>query len=250
MTYTQEQIEKSFDLLPEEVQDKLFTPEVERKVQKIGFESGLLINQIKKLNSLVNFVILGLMDEISLTAECKTAFSLTDDDSKKIVGVIFKEIIAPIEATKAIAIKQKQLYKEVDENSDEIDKNSEHKTPSELKDTTTSIPPRAWEKEPDIAPDNLPTADESADESTDFVSLGTRLGREQGESFLPNLTPKTPAIGDVPAHPFEEKMKRVFATGGQSMHDLELEPIPPPASSFTTTSQPQAPRVDPYRESI
>lgn len=81
----------------------------------------------------------------------------------------------------------------------------------------------------DVAPDNLPTG--------------------ETESFLPNLAPKTNVGTEGEVHPFEEKMKRVFTAGQQSMGDLAIEPSP----QATAVQSPKAPPVykaDPYREAI
>lgn len=96
-------------------------------------------------------------------------------------------------------------------------------------------PQRIWEREPDIAPDNLPTDKEH-------------------ESFLPPIPQKpTKADTDVPSweitptHPFEEKMKKVFTAGQQSMGDLTIEPATPQVTQPDTTRTYHA---DPYREPI
>ncbi|MBI5401028.1 MAG: hypothetical protein HZB12_02860 [Candidatus Yonathbacteria bacterium] len=106
-----------------------------------------------------------------------------------------------------------------------------------------NVPPAS--RMPDVAPDNLPTG-------------------EEPESFLPPLQPKSPNLGvelpsklpSKPAHPFEEKMKRVFTAGQQSMGDLTLEPAPPSESTQPQILVPTAPtsarvyHADPYREPV
>ncbi len=126
------------------------------------------------------------------------------------------------------------------------------------------IPAHIWEKTPDIAPDNLPTG--------------------EPESFLPELTPKSPSpplnpsghtLAPSPLNPFEEKMKKVFTGSIPTNHELSFTPLEvarahseaPPlmviAPSSTTTqnlqrkTSPQIPPsatassyVDPYREAI
>jgi len=95
---------------------------------------------------------------------------------------------------------------------------------------------RAWEKSPEVVPDNLPT-------------------EETAQSFLPNLTPKTTKVDDVPTpvvvvepegHPFEEKMKKVFTAGQQSMGDLTIEQ----AVGVEARKAPPIYHTDPYREPI
>jgi len=92
---------------------------------------------------------------------------------------------------------------------------------------------------PDIAPDNLPT-------------------NEEPESFLPPLLPKPPNLETrrpseevaLPAHPFEEKMKKVFTAGQQSLGDLAIEPSTQPLSATQAPKSPPIYHADPYREPI
>lgn len=87
-------------------------------------------------------------------------------------------------------------------------------------------------RRPDVAPKNLPT-------------------EEGTESFLPPIPLKFGAEGvSAPVHPFEEKMKKVFTAGQQSLGDLAIEP---PSQTPSLTQAPKAPPIyhaDPYREAI
>lgn len=100
------------------------------------------------------------------------------------------------------------------------------------------VPPRVWKKESNIAPDNLPTGE----------PLET-------EPLIPPIPPKnTVSTSETPTHPFEEKMKRVFTAGAQSIEDLSIEPSSPQSAPMPTPSPtPTTPRpaaFDPYREPI
>lgn len=100
---------------------------------------------------------------------------------------------------------------------------------------------RPLEKMPDVAPDNLPTGEiQSLALESDVL--------KPGFGFLPPLIPKTHPSDDASAeegtHPFEEKMKKVFTSGGADISNLEL----PPISATPPPSRPTA--SDPYREAI
>lgn len=104
--------------------------------------------------------------------------------------------------------------------------------PSPDEPVTNIQPERVWEKSPDVAPDNLP--------------VGEAEGIEETSAF-PKLIPKT-RPGDnesvVMPHPFEEKMKKVFTSGGADISELSLPPI---------SGAQEVPRRivnDPYREAI
>ncbi len=276
MNYTQKQIETQFDLLPEVVQDKLFARELERTVQKIGMEAGLLIDQLKKLNALVNYTILGLLSEKEFEVECKQVFSLDENTSKKLSESISREIIIPTEDLRTSAILEQRRKEEEDRELFEEEKQPESLEPvseglpvqnietgneaietEESPVTIPSTPARVWEKEADVAPDNLPIAE---DESVD-----SRLGHP--ESFLPPISSKTPTLDSetknwqeawtpreeklAAAHPFEEKMKKVFTAGQQSIDSLTLEtPTPQSPTTPRAPEPPRTPSTDPYREPI
>lgn len=84
---------------------------------------------------------------------------------------------------------------------------------------------------PDVAPDNLPT-------------------NEGGESLLTPVPSTFGGENEEPTHPFEEKMKKVFSAGQQSMGELTLEA---PSQKTPATQAPKAIptyQADPYREAI
>lgn len=299
-TFTREQIATAFEALPEMTQDILFTPAVEHNVQKVGMDAGLLIDQLKTLNSLVNYVILGLLSEKEFAVECQQTFATTEDATKKLTEAASREIFTPNEELRVKAMleerkkdeREKELFGEpLTETHSEttiesplektggpslgeeptvgldnqhlgasneapttqseeslqppLSENINSRTaqmggngpmaPSLQAPTAPAPTPRIWEREPDIAPDNLPTD-------------------EGPESFLPPIpqkpleaTDEVPSWDITPAHPFEEKMRKVFTAGQQSMGDLTIEPatpqIAPPDTSRTY-------HADPYREPI
>lgn len=94
----------------------------------------------------------------------------------------------------------------------------------------------------DVPPDNLPVAEEVAPLMPPIPSKA------------PNLEVEPPSEGGVePAHPFEEKMKKVFTAGQQSMGDLTIEPTTSSSIVPAVPDVPPPPRIyhaDPYREPI
>lgn len=218
MNYTDEQIEMAFDSLPEEIQDMLFSSEIE---QKISVSTGLPVDKVKVLNGITNFTIMGLIAEKDLETEIKNGLNLSSSQEKEITEKIMLEILKPIIDLKAKAITEQ---KEAEERNKEVEIESEEKeTDVEPLPTTNyqlqtpQIPPRSGEKITDVAPGNLPI-------------------EETTSSFLPNLAPKTmrQALPEGES-PFEEKMKKVF-TGST-----------PQGANLSAVGSAQA---DPYREPI
>jgi len=217
---------------------------------------------VKKLNAMVNFVILGLLSEDDFTAKCQETLGLTAEDTAELGQIISREIFIPMEEIRVASIeKQKreeeedrELFGEVPDtifekrvpSLDEMESAQEESLLPEapMEGETFVLPAevpapgmiypdatstKIWERSPEVVPQNLPT-------------------EETTESFLPNLTPKTtepePTLVASPeVHPFEEKMQKVFTAGQQSMGDLTI-----------TQAVAQAPRPaslgDPYREPI
>lgn len=220
-TFTREQITPAFETLPKVTQDILFTPEIEHGVQKIGLEAGLLIDQLKNLNTIVNYAILGLLSEEELVMECKQIFNLDESVSKKLIESISREILLPNKE-----MRDKALLIEKEAEKIALEEKGEQAPPQ-----TAQEPAKVWEKAPDVAPDNLPIA-------------------EEGEPPLPQITPTFGRMETegTATHPFEEKLKKVFTAGQQSMGELTIEP-----TATQETTAPDAPRIyhaDPYRETI
>lgn len=246
MNYTDEQIEKQFTLLSEEVQGKLFSPEIERSVQKIGVSEGLLIDQLKRLNTLTNLVILEILSKGDFLSECQQVFGIDQKTAENIWEAISRDVLSSLEKLKMQALHAKVLREREEKESEGILTN-ELATAESTIAITPPAQPRPPEKMADIAPDNLPT-------------------EETVESFLPNLAPKTVSqgpIADDETPLFEQKMKKVFTGTSVSSGDLALEnPLTPTQSSQPPIPQkersaPPPPRVppvssagDPYREPI
>lgn len=264
MNYTNEQIRQAIELLPEEIQDMLFSPENERAVQKIGIENGLLINQLKTLNGIVNFSIMGLVPEDDVAGMIVKELSIPESQAKEIAEKVSTEMIKPanelkkkllaeqkIKEEKAQAEALEEQRREAEEAEEAEKENAEETEEVESGDEETTLEgvppaplvpnvPRA-PRAPDIAPDNLPTG--------------------ETEPLLPPLAPKPANLEVEPPseHPFEEKMKRVFTAGQQSMGELTLEPASQnfPQENLGGQAAPPVPTPDtarlshdPYREPV
>lgn len=224
MNYTDEQITLAFDKLPRGVQDVVFSPGIEQKVQKICTEAGFNADQAKKLTGLVNFVIMDLTSQQEFSTSAEKELSITSEIANRLSVDVSREIFASIEAMETQSKKEEKIY--------EINSLNEEGEASISEESIPEIPDIKTIKAPDVAPDNLPTD-------------------EEGESLLPPIPLKFGAEGvSAPAHPFEEKMKKVFTAGQQSLGDLAIEP---PSQTSSPTQAPKAPPIfhaDPYREPI
>ncbi|MDO8604109.1 MAG: hypothetical protein Q7K40_01750 [bacterium] len=239
-TYTKEQLIEAVDALPNELRGVLFSSNLERDVQKIGMDSGLLIDQLKELNTLVNYVILGLVSKEELETECQKNLSLNEEVVRSLVQTLDREIFASIEAMEAQEKKEQEFYGEneklTEENTDSVP--NVPSVPSVP--NVPLVPPTPHPL--DIAPDNLPVAEEVL-------------------PLIPPLQPKTLSLSrmeprsahvekEEAPHPFEEKMKRVFTAGKQEMGELAIEP-PTAQMGGNEPLPPSRPlRADPYREAI
>lgn len=227
-----EQVEENFALLPDEVQEMVYSPMLELKTEKIALDAGLKREQLKDFNSMVNSMILGLLPEKDFITECQKEFGIQREVAEKIDKVVSDEILSPIETIKIKTIREKA--RQVSENVPE--------TP-EVAEVAPTEAPRV--QAPGAVPFNLPT--------------------EEVESFLPKLTPKpvTLAPAEQPAvHPFEEKMKSVFTAEmapakeettpvRSASDDIALVGLTPDSQQQTSGAPTSSSyRVDPYREAI
>lgn len=224
MDYTEEQISLAFDNIPRSTQDVLFTSEIEEMAQSIGAPLLMTAERAENFNALVNMTILKLADEKEFAEKLVAQLKTDSTVAQKITSEVFSQIINPIRI-KEEAEKQNEVLEEGRE--EEEDKKEEAmedaifsptETPEVKKERTT-----AWKS--GAAPDNLPIA-------------------ETPEYLVPPIPSKATEESVDSAHPFEEKMKRVFTAGQQSMGDLTLAPIAP-----QTPNTAHAP-YDPYRETI
>lgn len=221
--YTKEQLDKAYEDAPASTQEMLFSPAIETQVQKAGATVAILTDGVKMLNSLTNLAILRLLDEKEFTEELTAQLKIDSIVAQKIASDIFSQIISPIrlkenEETKNSEVKIAPKGEVEEEQVGETGVTETVEIPA---------PTRTLEKMLDVAPDNLPIA-------------------EPPEYLTPPIPSKSANLEVEPPseHPFEEKMKRVFTAGQQSMGELTLEPAAP------ATPAPARLAHDPYREAI
>lgn len=225
----------------------------------------ILKEQLKKLpKEVLNFIMSSSWD--ADTDEIASAYNLSPEDAsafKREVTLVLAGLTHPDEFKEVLELEVginnrailETIVKAVDEKIfapirpalidffDSEKKKIEEQLPVEIEEVAPTeeapasppVPAKKWVREPDVAPDNLPTA-----------------GAEETEPLFPPIPPKTPKLETIPpsegsdtAHPFEEKMKQVFTAGQQSIEELVIEP--------PKAQVPEPPRIhhtDPYREPI
>ena len=213
---------------------------------------NIFASQLKKLpHELVSFLADTNWEET--LAGVSTTFSLSKEDAsdfeREVIFVLAglthpnllpetlekeaglnKEIISPIvrEVEEKIFAPIRPLLLSYFESEALVDTSLEPKTP--VSTIITDTPPIKIPRKADVAPDNLPTGEET-------------------EPLLPPIPPKNRVSAEeTPQHPFEEKMKKVFVAGQQSMGELSIEPPTPQAPTPPAPSRPSF--ADPYREPI
>lgn len=212
--------------LPSTVVDFISSSSWDADLDEIGSMYNLHEEDLVKFKQEVTLVLAGLIhpDEFRGTLEQEVGLQ----------GAVLDAIVSATEE-KIFAQVRPALMEFFEQESSQYESQTEELQTAQPAQEITRAPQRVWEKEPDIVPDNLPTD-------------------EEPESFLPPIPPKAPkAEADIPswditpAHPFEEKMKKVFTAGQQSMGDLTIEPATPQVAPPDTTRTYHA---DPYREPI
>ena len=213
--------------LSKEVHDFILSTSWDTDADEIASMYNLSEEEATAFKREVTFVLAGLVhpDEFKdvLGQEVITNRAVLD----AIVANVENKIFAPIRPA-LVAF----FEKEVEEIAKkELEKIALEEKEPEAPQQTQSETPKVWEKTPDVAPDNLPTAE--GDESL-LPPIPLKFGSEEG--------PQT--------HPFEEKMKKVFTAGQQSMGELAIEPPRAESSSTQTPNPPRIYHADPYRETI
>ncbi len=211
-----EQLEK----LPSEVVDFISSTNWDTDTDEIGSLFNLSEEKLGSFKQEVTLVLAGLVhpDEFRDTLEQEAGIEGSVLDA--IVANVEKKIFAPIRPALI-----EFFEKESAENTEEPSIATASQSP--VSGQMSNFPRR-----PDVAPDNLPTD-------------------EGGESLLPPIPLRFGTDEkETPAHPFEEKMKKVFTAGQQSLGDLAIEPSSPASSSTQAPKAPPIFHADPYREPI
>lgn len=220
-------------VLPREVRQFIVSAEWEKSVDAIAKRLQLSPGNTSTLHMETMLVLAGLVPlhefRDALAEQFEGVDSATIDTIVAEIGVV---VFAPIRPALEQFFADQEEYEDQSEKPiAEVEAVAES-APSPDEPVTNIQPERVWEKSPDVAPDNLP--------------VGEAEGIEETSAF-PKLIPKT-RHGDnesvVVPHPFEEKMKKVFTSGGADISELSLPPI------SGTQDAPRRIVNDPYREAI
>lgn len=206
----QQIFETQLQILPKEVVVFLSSASWNNSVDEISSQYNLSVDQAYALKQEVTLVLAGITHP--------DEFSVELAQETEIEGNILEALVASVE-NKIFAFIRPALNEFFEKEASENAENS-------------MVQEKPRMQRPDVAPENLPTD-------------------ETGESLLPPIPSKFgKEEAEIPTHPFEEKMKKVFTAGQQSMGELALET---PAQKTPTPQTPKAQlsyQADPYRETI
>jgi len=207
-----EQLEK----LPSTVVDFISSTDWDSYVDEIGSLYNLSEVDLSDFKQEVTLVLAGLVhpDEFKETLEKEAG--IEGPVLEALVANVENKIFAPIRPA-LVEFFEKEARNDAEQTQSNMEETPMAPVSSSVVSGQMSNVPRM----PDVAPDNLPTNEES-------------------ESFLPPLLPKNPNLETqrpseevvLPTHPFEEKMKKVFTAGQQSLGDLAIESSAPPLSGW------------------
>lgn len=224
---TQKIFAEQIGLLPKEVVTFLSSTNWAQDLNEIGSLYNLNEEALSIFNREASLVLVGLThpDEFRETLEQEADLHGAVLDA--VVGSVENKIFAPVRSA-LVSFIENEGAEETEEEVEEESPTIEYAAPQEpvvITKEPTIERPRA--QAADIAPDNLPVA-------------------EEVEPLIPPIPAKiSPAPSSEPAHPFEEKMKKVFTAGQQTMGEFTLE-----APAPQTPKAPPIYHADPYREPI
>ncbi|MEK7569081.1 MAG: hypothetical protein AAB497_03130 [Patescibacteria group bacterium] len=239
---TQQIFKEQFGKLPAEVVGFISSANWDENLDEIGSLYNLSEDEAYNFKQEATLVLAGLVhpDEFGDNLEQEAGIHGAVRDA--IVTAVEQKIFAPVRSALVEFLSQEGGGEGVESEKLKVESGEKEATPEEVTLAETpevkEIKSTAWKS--GSAPDNLPVA-------------------EIPEYLVPPIPPKTadpeallevrllevrPPNEEAPAHPFEEKMKRIFTAGRQSMGDLTLAPVAPQAPSTAHTP------YDPYREAI
>lgn len=232
-------LRRQAQVLPDEVREYVARADWDRAVDAVSERFQLSPENASTLSTETMIVLAGLVHPSEFKEALKGELTGVDP---VVVDTIAAEIgvavFAPVRAAlERFFMEQEEAEETAESQKSNVESRGEEETIVERGEVSSYAPSRPLERMPDIAPDNLPTEEDVASQ------------RESETSLMPKLTPKMRPSDDVGAgeelHPFEEKMKKVFTSGGADISNLELPPI---GSAPPVTPRPSA--SDPYREPV
>lgn len=253
---TQKIFEEQVGKLPNEVVTFLSSSNWKTNIAEIGALYNLPEKELSDFKREVIFVLMGLVHPDALSETLSQEVGLRGAVLEALVANVENKIFAPIRPALLEFFESEASEPEGSLRQGRESADSTSKVESEIQKQeaiVSPIPQKEWGRMPDVAPDNLPTG-------------------EEAEPLIPPIPQKvslseTPPNWDItPTHPFEEKMKKVFTAGQQSVGDFTLEParqnfpqenlggpVAPQALTPTpVTPEPAASNIshDPYREPV
>ena len=240
-TETEKIFAEQLGKLPPEIIDFISSTNWDADINEIGMLYNLSPEELQVYRREVTLTLVGLVHPDEFKETLKQEMGMDGTFLDTIVATTEQRIFAPVRPALIAFFEAEDAKETLEEgsvpepmNEGEVTLSNEALQQQEaliipgLISPPATEPEKVWAKKPDIAPDNLPTG--------------------EVESFLPNLTPKQTDLGtEVPSEsvpPFEEKMKRVFTAGQQSIDELAINT--PQAQPVATHSY----HADPYREAI
>lgn len=238
-------LRRQAQVLPDEVREFIARADWDRAVGAVSERFQLSPENASTLQTETILVLAGLVHpnefKEALKGELVEVDPVVIDTIAAEIGVaVFAPVRAALEEFFAM---QEEAEETAESQKSNVESGGEEENIVERGEVSSYAPSRSLEKMPDIAPDNLPTGEE-------VESGKSKVENGEDAPLMPKLTPKMRPSDDVEAvesgetHPFEEKMKKVFTSGGADIRNLEL----PPIGSVPVTPRPSV--SDPYREPV
>ncbi|OHA80018.1 MAG: hypothetical protein A2747_00965 [Candidatus Yonathbacteria bacterium RIFCSPHIGHO2_01_FULL_44_41] len=242
-TETEQIFKEQLGKLPAEVVDFISSASWEENLDEIAALYNLPEKEQGDFKLEVTLVLAGLIHPDAFSETLEQEVGIKGSVLEAIVRAVEQKIFSPIRPALVDFLEKEAVMSEEEEKQEEV-----------IPEEAIAEEPRV--KAPDVAPDNLPVAEET---EPLLPLVPFKLDEESTEPLIPPIPPKTPHLeaslpSEVaePPHPFEEKMKQVFTAGMQPMvapkNELMTETQTP--SVYNNTIKPLTPHVDPYREPI
>jgi len=96
MQYSLEQLNKKFDLLPEDIQSAISSSDVDQKIQNIGRQHNLHIDKMGELSDETGLVMLGFTHPSNFIKNIKGRVGVDENMAREITKEINEQIFKPI----------------------------------------------------------------------------------------------------------------------------------------------------------
>lgn len=142
MRYSKEEINKRFQMLPEQVQDIVLSTEVVDAIKKITEKNNLHIDTAGLLNEEITYVMVGAEKSANFINNLKTKVRLPENKINAIAGDVNEKIFLPIrESLKRVANATAQnTIQKTDEVETKISQNPLQEKETELQNQINHLP--------------------------------------------------------------------------------------------------------------